>query len=436
MKKLIVCISLIGFIGLFYLFNNEEYSNKIAVMIEKNGTYEESNKIPTKGYELNKEKSICSNVEDISYSNNKLTLSNLSKDKTSCYLYFDETKSGKVLKELGLESNGETNNFDGTACGDSSCTYQENGVYEVEDDFGTSYYFRGTIDNNWVKFGKDSEGKDIWWRIIRINGDGTIRLIYVGTGDNVPDVNEDATDVITNQNFNAGTNDNMYVGYEYQSGQVHGNGTKSNALTQLNTWFSTNLADEFAEGNGRIDKNAGFCNDRSNSTNKSASWLEKMIDTGGAGGTTTYYGAYLRLANGLKLPTLKCSTNDHKDQDYFTYTGATGIKQNRTSATITGTKSLDYPVGLITADEVAFLGGVWNVNNTGYWLYTGKEYWTMSPSAATVASVVRVNSSGSFLSWNNVFNSSGLRPVINLKADTQFTGHGVADDPYVVKEAN
>ena len=59
-------------------------------------------------------------------------------------------------------------------------------MYAKADDYTAttgmkSYYYRGAVDNNWVKFGKDSTGKDIYWRIIRINGDGSIRMIYTLT---------------------------------------------------------------------------------------------------------------------------------------------------------------------------------------------------------------------------------------------------------------
>ncbi len=42
------------------------------------------------------------------------------------------------------------------------------------DDYGTSYYFRGNVENNWVKFA------GYYWRILRMNGDGSIRMIYAG----------------------------------------------------------------------------------------------------------------------------------------------------------------------------------------------------------------------------------------------------------------
>lgn len=44
------------------------------------------------------------------------------------------------------------------------------GMFAANDNQGTSYYFRGAVNNNWIKYGKDSSNKDIYWRIIRING--------------------------------------------------------------------------------------------------------------------------------------------------------------------------------------------------------------------------------------------------------------------------
>ena len=50
------------------------------------------------------------------------------------------------------------------------------GLYKAEDDDGGSFYFRGNVSNNWVEFG------GFYWRIVRINGDGSIRLLYSGLG--------------------------------------------------------------------------------------------------------------------------------------------------------------------------------------------------------------------------------------------------------------
>ena len=94
---------------------------------------------------------------------------------------------------------------------------------------------------------------------------------------------------------------------------------------------------------------------------------------------------------------------------------------------------LNIPVGLITADEVAYAGGVYGSSNSSYYLYTDQNYWTLSPYYFNGynAFVFRVNSSG-YLTSYFVDGTSGVRPAINLRADTTFTGTGTSDDPYTV----
>lgn len=57
-----------------------------------------------------------------------------------------------------------------TKIGEEISTTNE-GLIEDVDDFGTTYYFRGAIDSNYVKIDK------LLWRIVRINGDGTVKLV-------------------------------------------------------------------------------------------------------------------------------------------------------------------------------------------------------------------------------------------------------------------
>ena len=205
--------------------------------------------------------------------------------------------------------------------------------------------------------------------------------------------------------FNPSHNDNMYVGFKYTSGQVHGISTKSTILETLETWYNNNL-ENYAS---KLDLNAGFCGDRrSNTTTDDA-----PNGTGGTGTTETYYAARYRLYVN-KTPELSCET-----ADFYTVSGA-----NK------GNKSLTYPIGLITADEVAIAGGVWSTANKSYYLYTGQIYWTMSPSTDG-ARVFRVYSDGN-LNYYLVHDANGVRPVINLKADILFYGNGTMDNPYVV----
>ena len=86
----------------------------------------------------------------------------------------------------------------------------DEGVWTAEDDLGTSYYFRGAVENNYVKFA------GYWWRIIRINGDGSIRIIYDGTTAHAN--GESSTDRQTGTSeYNSSSNASYYVGYTYQA---------------------------------------------------------------------------------------------------------------------------------------------------------------------------------------------------------------------------
>ena len=261
------------------------------------------------------------------------------------------------------------------------------------DNDGEVYYFAGNPTDNWVKFG------GFYWRIIRINGDGTLRLIYSGT---TAQITGAGTRIGTSR-FNSSYDNSMYVGFKYDSGNNHGTGTNSKILNKLNTWYSSNLANH--KDADKISTNAGFCNDR----------------TFYLGGTSAEdYAAQERLQVN-KNPSFKCSNSN----DLFTVSGS-----NK------GNKALDYPIGLITADEVAFAGGVYNNSNKKYYLYTKQDYWTMSPYSFSIGGPpieFRVYSDGS-LNANNVYSAWGVRPVINLNADVKLTGSGTSTDPYTVVE--
>ena len=261
----------------------------------------------------------------------------------------------------------------------------------------TTYYYTGN-PNNWVQFG------GFWWRIIRINGDGSIRMIYQGTSANTTGT---GTQIQTSA-FNSSHNHNRYVGYMYGSSNSDYNSTHTNTTSStikgiLDTWYSKNLA----SNSDKIDGNAGFCGDR-------------RVSSGTGGGTSsTDYQPYTRISN--SSPSLSCNKNDIYTTDEFEL----------------GNGALTYPIGLISADE-AMLAGIpnWNSSgNTNNYLYTGQTYWTMSPSgynSSYDARVFYVYSSGYFSYWTVDYTTPGVRPVINLKSAIAITGSGSKTDPFKV----
>ena len=148
------------------------------------------------------------------------------------------------------------------------------------------------------------------------------------------------------------------------------------------------------------------------------------MDNGSTSSDMQYYKSYDRIVTSKK-PTLKCGT---PTTNLYTTTGNAN-----------GNQQLDYPIGLITIDEVSFAGGLDGAGNSNYYLYTGQTYWTMSPyystsSAATVFSVYLDGRSSPYYEDINVMTSLGVRPVVNLKADILFKdgADGSKENPYVV----
>ena len=270
-------------------------------------------------------------------------------------------------------------------------------IYKAQDDWGGTYYFAGNPTDNWVKFA------GYYWRIIRINGDGSIRMIYQGTSANTTGT---GTQLQTNA-FNSSYGRSEYVGYMYTSGQQHGNTTDSPIKDVLDSWYSSNLA-SYAD---KISKEVGFCGDREL---QSGSWSST--------GSHNYAGYGRLVANSSSVnPTFKCSNSN----DLYT-----------TSSSNKGNKKLANPIGLITADEVVMGGLPWNGSTMSNYLYTGQNYWTMSPyyvGPNSYARVFGVNSSGD-LGGSGVNIAWGVRPVINLASDVKITGTGTSDDPYIVVE--
>ena len=381
----------------------ESLNTSLAFYIEKEeGGYEETSSLPQTGYTLNTEKSVCTNNTTPVWKDNKLYLNNLQTDGTSCYLYFNiyEPNAGEQILE-NYSTQLTRDDFSVTVTDTTTGT-----IYYEDTSNGRTYYFAGNPTDNWVQFG------GFYWRIIRINEDGTLRLIYQGTEANATG----AETQIGTSAFNTNYNDNAYVGYMYgTSGSstyevTHANTNDSTIKETLDTWYQNNLQ-SYASS---IDGNAGFCGDRTPYTNTSG------ISGGGSGTTTTYYGAYLRLITN-KSPIFECAN----DSDLYT-----------TSGSSEGNKALIYPIGIISADEVTYAGGVWGTNNQSYYLYTILAYWTISPRnfAGSSTYMFGVDSLGGLNSWD-VYITRGVRPVINLKADLQLSGSGTSSDPYVVEGA-
>ncbi len=411
----VLCIMLVFSISLI-VFNREDKTiltdNDLSIYLETEAnsgeyTLSELTSIPDSGYELNTEKSECSNGGTLSWDSNSKTVSLSSSREDKCTLYFNIklSESEKTLAALGLTAKEGNPDFNTKATTDETA----DGLYAMEDDYGTSYYFRGAVENNYVYFA------GYYWRIIRINGDGSLRIIYDGTS--AHENGESSTNrlVSTSVAYNSSYNDNAYVGYMYGTTgsssyeETHANTNNSTIKTYIDNWYKTNIVDK---GYAEAVSDEIFCNDREVST------ADSSYTGDGTGTTKTSYKARERLDTN-KSPQLTCTQKN----DAFTV-----------SDEEKGNGDLTYPVGLITADEIALAGGKYNTTNSSYYLYKGSYYWSASPfdfyGDATVFGVYNIG----YLGDNGVDFTNGVAPVINLSADycQQLGGIGSIEDPYTV----
>ena len=290
----------------------------------------------------------------------------------------------------------------------------------TEDDYGTSYYFRGAVKNNYVQFANKC------WRIVRIVGDGSVKLVL--HNDNTSNAANPCSSANNSTNaafarysgttytsaFNTNYNDNAYVGFMYGTAgasdyaSAHANTNKSTILTNLETWYKNNL-----ESYENKLADTIWCNDKS------------TVSGGlGYGTNETDYAAYNRIYS-AKQPTLKCP-NDNNGGKLSKFT---------VSDTTNGNGNLSYKIGLLTADEIAFAGSAAFLYNCSTYLQenTGTNWWwSLSPyvfdgSSARVWGVI-----SGYLNYGSVYGDRGLRPVISLISSTSVTGNGTSEDPYII----
>ncbi len=273
----------------------------------------------------------------------------------------------------------------------------DEGVFASQDDYGISYYFRGAVDDNWVYFA------GFYWRIIRINGDGSIRMIYSGptkpTEDQKVTMLSNETS-IGNSLFNASYTTAKYAGYMYDD-DFHGLKESSNIKTYIDQWYETNI---YNSGFHSYVSDTLFCGDRTAYTDYSRQ-------------TPVAYISFRPQYFGSSDVALTCPNK----LDAYTVNDDTF-----------GNSSLTFPVSTISFNEVLQSGMYWD--NQNHYLLAPLDYWTLSPKEYNLSS--RVENHVIYSNGNNggttVNSSKGVRPVISLKSNTIVTGNGTWNEPYTV----
>ena len=361
----------------------------------------------------------------------------------------------------------------------------DEGLYMAEDDEGESYYYRGAVKNNYVSFA------GFIWRIIRRNGDGSIRMIY--SGKKIGDIGSDAS--IGYIQYAGKSFSPVYVGYKYNekfslhenneviryewftntqkynfgTGYIFNETTKKFTLTgnikQL-TWSDNR--DEIVNNNlysclnsecQAVYKISGFSDDNlmkvqpiTYNVDNYQETLQNRIDSSIKLKIDQWYRTNLIQYSSYLADETFCNNRNilsgsgyKEDADTIYVTN--GLEEDKfpnlkcsneiDKFSLTNEKAkLDYPVALITAAEVMMAGATVNKPNNKYYLYNNQDYWTMSPTQFSngVSRIGFVLDNGNLIFYCGVTDHGGTRPVINIKADVQITkGDGSSLNPFVIK---
>ena len=328
------------------------------------------------------------------------------------------------------------------------------GMYSYTEGTGKTYYYRGAVDNNWVKYGKFKEdqivyrgfydenstdevwfdgkkinyidyltlaecqtgvdsgmhrssynykckavtyahkGDDMYWRIIRVDKDNKIKMIYAGSKAPSESTKVAITGANTNMGFTAYNNDYNhaeYVGFQYTVGSQRGTTTNSTIKTYLDNWYTTYFNENI--GTPRFIKTT-FCNDR----NTSSTWAS-TVD-----GLT--YDPYTRLSVETPTPTFECNTAD--------------VVTNN--------------LGLITADEIVLAGGKLYENNSTFYLNNNMAYWAGSSYefSDNGSNVFVLNPFYGLSNGGVNYRNVGARGVVSLSSESKLLGSGKYNDVYVI----
>ena len=362
----------------------------------------------TKKYEM--ESYECTNGEELTWDtdNNEISIKPILED-TSCYVNFNEkiilltlTETMLLAEEAQSDVNIDfayTSNGCNTSstCGAGTVVNQNqvtNGLYYTSDTTKTEngevvYYYRGAVTNNYLVFG------NYCWRIVRTVEDGSVRLRYGGTAtQNGNTYTCPQTGTVVN------IGESIYHTSSYNKSDV--NYKTSDIRIVVENWYRDNIASHTSLTNLIAD--TPYCNDMSSSRSNSFE---------------TYYGPDERLYFSTS-PQYKCPNSSHA------YTVSKG--------------DLTYPIALLTADEVAYAGGVYDKGNSSYYLCTSGGYWTMSPVLYRddeIPRVFNVSGSGNLFRMYTVDEILPVVPVISLKNEAAVKrGTGAYNDPYVINTGN
>lgn len=284
-------------------------------------------------------------------------------------ILMDENNYSSVEEAISAITNKEEPDFSKTETTDA-------GIYKTVDNYGNSYYFRGATEDNYVEFA------GMLWRIIRIDGEGNIKLMLY---------NEDAANATTYIAIEDGIEfkwDYRFTIKYYETALGDG----------IDSWYTEKLQTDYEV---YLTKSS-YCIENTA--------LDEI-------GDKDLFGAYYRLIN--SEPSYLCETTLEDTFEYFTY------------------------AALISTDEVSFAGGTITDTNTDYYLYSSTgDYWTLSSAGFNISGgdsymwwMYLVNENGLIkaIETETVYAESLIYPTISLDDTSIYLeGNGTFENPYKI----
>ena len=308
-------------------------------------------------------------IKELTVGKNTLSIRVIAEDGSEKIYNVNVTRKQAVQNVSIFGKKFEVVDAEPTLTTSSNNTNDESGLYAstATNTGNPTYYFRGNVENNYVSFA------GFTWRIVRVNEDGTIRIIM-----------QDGINNNTNYKFNSNYNNYTYMYY-----------TNSQAKTTLESWYQTNIGSK-ADLAKNVASGAYYCE-------QAKVKYDSSVISGSA--NMILYSSY--------TPDFKCATDGN------------------------GKGQVNASVGLLTYDEVVYAGGYYYHNNSNYYLNNSAIYWlTMSPAgfSDSYSNAWGVSATGEIVNLDVGSALRAVRPVLILNAGTQISdGDGTKNNPFVVE---
>ena len=276
----------------------------------------------------------------------------------------------------------------------------------AEDDYGTSYYYRGGVEDNYIEF------NSMCWRIVRIEGDGSIKIILAKEGLCSTITSSDTSSALINNGATIAygykkINSQYYADYKNYSGGLY---------STLKAWYKSSGL----ENKKALLKNEKWC----------------------LGGSDNYR---YNSSTGVLLTDAEVTQIENNNDQYYYTAGkrlyGKGVEKNAILKCASEEYSISDYIETITADEVSYAGGKSDSSNKFYYLYDNAQskYWSLSRSYfnGNYDRAFYVSNDGSLNGYSVIDDyGGGARPAVTLATGAQIvSGDGTISNPYKILES-